>query len=297
MLTYNNSSHYRLNPPQSVSRIFSCSVSDAWDEKQPRNPHHLPNYIHATSFSPASFTPELFRQYIADGYKFTPCTFEPSTRREATFLHADLFVLDYDGGNHSIDTLLSHPVIAQSFLIYGTPSWREDAKRWRVVFCTAEPIDDIHRWRFAAAGLFLRCGDIGGLDRASMTPSQPYAGSRRALQVGHFAPNNTLSTATVDLLEMLGTPPPPPPAGPTRHSDRWDEFVRLVDSEMMRRGALRYTGDGWSNAIRCPFRKHQHDAHSPAAYWNKVTHSLTCHKCQTSWNCKDAGAAVGVTFE
>jgi hypothetical protein len=279
-----------------MSRQITYSLSEAWREKEPADPTAAHRWLWSDSFSPLSSSVEDFRDEVTSGFKFTPCAFQPHTRREDTFISSDLLVLDYDGGNHSLDGLLSHTMLSKATLIYPTPSWTEADKRWRVVFVLPETITDVTTWRYAAAGLYLRCAEIGGLDKASRVPSQPYAGSFKAAQFRHFWPKAELTHSAVDYLILLGTPPPPPPVGPITTSAKWTEYIKLIESELQRRGVKRYNAAGWSNAIQCPFKDHQHDNRAPATSWNNKTHCLTCHKCQQTWNALDAGRALGVEY-
>jgi hypothetical protein len=280
-----------------TTRQILYSLSGAWDEKTPLNPDASHNFIWSASFNPTLTTIHGLFQNITRGFKFSPCAFQRGTKREDTFISSDLLALDYDGGNHSLDALRAHPMISKATLIYPTPSWTEADKRWRVVFLLPDTVSDATTWRYAAAGLYLRCAEIGGLDKASRVPSQCYAGSRKAADLHYFSPDAALTFSALDYLIMLGTPPPPPPAGPVRSSDKWDEYIRLVESEMQRRGVKRYNAAGWSNAVRCPFKNHDHDAQSPAFSWNNVSHCGTCFKCQQTWNALDTGRAVGVRYE
>jgi hypothetical protein len=276
---------------------FFCSSSKAWDEKNPIDPEASHAVLWSGSFGPGTFNPWSLLEHIENGYKFTPCTFQKGSRREETFILGDLLVLDFDGGNHVLNTFADHPITSMAMLIYGTPSWNENNRRWRLVFRLSESIRDIQRWRYAAEGLFLRCSNLDGLDPASKKPTQPYAGSRRARAIGALNPGNVLSLSDVDYLVHIGTPPPPPPITTTYHSNRWDEFIHLLQCTMQERGATAFTRDGWSNAIRCPFKNHQHDAISPAGYWNRESHCFTCFKCSQTWNAKQTGEAVGVFYE
>jgi hypothetical protein len=283
-------------PPRDIRQV-AYSVSTAWDEKQPRNPEASHMWLRSTSFEPISTNLYYFFDRICRGYMFCPCAFEPHTRSNDTFISSDLLVLDFDAGNHSLEALDDHPLISKSTLIYPTPSWTEAAKRWRVVFVLPETLDNIQTWRYAAEGLYLRCCNLPGLDAASKKPAQPYAGSRKAVRNYRFWPDAVLSQLDLDYLVGIGTPPPPPPSLPTRHSGKWDEFIALLDREMERRGVVKYVRGGWSNAIRCPFKNHDNDAHSPAGYWNRDSHCFQCFKCSQTWNAKDTGRAVGVIYE
>lgn len=278
-----------------VQRVY-CSVSGAWDEKEPRDPEASHHFLHAASYNPFSMDLDFMLQFIVAGNRFTPCAFDHGNRSNDTFISSDMLVLDFDGGNHSLSALLDHPLISKAALIYPTPSWCEAAKRWRVILILPETITDIHTWRYAAEGLYLRCCNLLGLDAASKKPAQPYAGSHKAAALNYFAPHTSLTPLDLEYLITIGTPPPPPPSLPTRHSGKWDEFIALLDREMERRGVVKYVRGGWSNAVRCPFKNHDNDAHSPAGYWNRDSHCFQCFKCGQTWNAKDTGHAVGVEY-
>jgi len=276
---------------------FYASASRAWNEKTPLDPDASHSLLWSTSFSVQIFNPWTLLDHVADGFMFCPCAFQPHTRREDQFILGELLVLDFDKGNHTLNEFADHPLTSKAMLIYGTPSWSDRDRRWRVVFRLEDKIREVSRWRYAAEGLYLRCCDLGGIDPASKRPTQPYAGSRRARDIGAINPGNALAAHEVDYLVSVGTPPPPPPPSITRSSSRWNEFIHLLVCEMQHRGATAFSRDGWSNAIRCPFKTHQHDGVSPAAYWNRESHCLTCFKCGQTWNAKQTGEAVGVIYE
>lgn len=280
-----------------MTRLITYSLSQAWNEKEPVHADAAHAFLWSDSFKPVTSTVYELFEHIVQGHKFCPCAFDPHTRSNDTFISSDLLVLDFDGGNHSLSALCSHPLITKSAFVYATPSWCEAAKRWRVVLILPETITDIHTWRYAAEGLYLRCCNLLGLDAASKKPAQPYAGSHKAAALNYFAPHTSLTPLDLDYLIAIGTPPPPPPSLPTRHSGKWDEFIALLDQEMARRGVVKYVRGGWSNAVRCPFKNHDNDAHSPAGYWNRDSHCFQCFKCGQTWNAKDTGHAVGVIYE
>jgi hypothetical protein len=279
-----------------MSRQIVYSLSEAWAEKEPADPTASVQWLWSASFVPVKTDLYGLYENVVHGFKFSPCAFQKGTKREDTFVSSDLLALDYDGGNHSLEAMRAHPMLSKATLIYPTPSWTEADKRWRVVFVLPETITDVQTWRFAAAGLFLRCAEIGGLDKASRVPSQCYAGSYKAAEFHYFAPDAELTQSAVEYLIMLGTPPPPPLVGQLVHSAKWTEYIKLIEAELQRRGVKRYNAAGWSNAIQCPFKDHQHDNRAPATSWNNKTHCLTCHKCQQTWNALDAGRALGVEY-
>jgi hypothetical protein len=281
---------------ESATRTICYSLSRAWLEKEPIYPDASYAWIWSRSFSPNCNDITGLYEHICNGLKFTPCAYKPHSRGEDTFVSGDLLVLDFDGGNHDLSVLRSHQLISKAAIIYATPSWSPEAKRWRAVFVLPYTLTIEQDWRYAATGLYLRCSNLAGIDPASRKPAQPYAGSLKARVVSDFQPERTLSELDLNYLIALGTPPPPPPMPPVRQSETWDAFLSDLDAALKHWGVRRYNAKGFSNAIRCPMKNHENDHRSPAATWNHITHSLTCHKCQLSWNAKSTGEALGVEY-
>lgn len=61
-------------------------------------------------------------------------------------------------------------------------------------------------------------------------------------------------------------------------------------------GVNTYSGDGWSEAVPCPFQKHAHDDIRPAFGWHKKMHVGRCFKCGETWLTKDVAEALDIRW-
>jgi hypothetical protein len=62
-------------------------------------------------------------------------------------------------------------------------------------------------------------------------------------------------------------------------------------------GIHHYNGDGWSHAIPCLFKRHEHDDVRPASSWHQDMHIFHCHKCGETWLAKDVAVQLGMDWQ
>jgi hypothetical protein len=131
--------------------------------------------------------------HLLAGKAITVAHCEGNTRKNETFISAQLIALDCDH-NVSVADALNHPFIREyALLVYATASSAPDNYRTRIVFQLSEAIEGSERYRTIVAGLIRHLGlDI---DPASLKPVQPYFGSTNRLEEPHRNENAMLPLA------------------------------------------------------------------------------------------------------
>lgn len=140
------------------------------------------------SFVNEELIPEELVEKVSAGYCITAQhqhvhTQKPDGKKRA-FRHREHFIrgqhacLDYDNGNKSLDDLLGTPLIGRyAYAIHETPSSREDARKWRVLFLFDKPIGNRSKYAEATAALPWRF-KTAGIDTAMKDPMRFYYGAK-----------------------------------------------------------------------------------------------------------------------
>jgi hypothetical protein len=61
-------------------------------------------------------------------------------------------------------------------------------------------------------------------------------------------------------------------------------------------GVTKFDRDGWSNALRCPMKDHEHDDSSPGAGWNHEKKILKCFKCGSVYLAKEVAERLNIDW-
>jgi len=91
--------------------------------------------------------------------------------------------------------------------------------------------------------------------------------------------------------KVVTTPPP-------RDKELPADFLRAIEAALHAGG---YGADGWSKAMPCIFKQHEHDDNRPAAAWHREKNIYKCMKCseagQDFWLAKDVAARLGIRIQ
>jgi len=133
------------------------------------------------------------RQHVSTGGAFIPAAMTSSKRSSQAFLHADLAVVDIDGGL-SIDDFLRHELAFHAAWIYTTCSHKPNSgqDRFRIVFRLQERITDPEEYKRLLSALSSK---LGG-DRSCTDPCRLFYGNSNALHP-LFSPGKILSSELV----------------------------------------------------------------------------------------------------
>jgi len=61
-------------------------------------------------------------------------------------------------------------------------------------------------------------------------------------------------------------------------------------------GIDKWQNNRWSQAVRCPFKNHQHDDKQPAAHWHNEYNILHCYKCGVNYLTKQVALVLGINI-
>lgn len=88
---------------------------------------------------------KAFCKKLEQGYSWCPAIFTNGKRNKANWLEQMLFSVDIDGGNHSLDKLIARCELycIEPFIIHESFSSKPEARKWRVIFKTEEPITNL----------------------------------------------------------------------------------------------------------------------------------------------------------
>jgi len=247
---------------------------------------------YGSSFHPFEVTiPELI-QHIRAGKAFTLCSFMGHSRKKDQFVSGQLLGLDLDEGTHTIKDLLKIAFIKDNaFLLYPTPSSTPDTPKSRVLFVLDEPVTDLAEWEALQLRLLERFADLKP-DPACKDAARLFFGSD--LPGGAKGEDKVLSIAKVSNLqrqEIGGVSVITAAAPPSPNGELPPEFISTIEGQLKIGG---YNSDGFSAAIPCIFKNHEHDHTHPAAAWHRDNHFFKCFKCGETWNAKETGAQLGI---
>lgn len=91
-----------------------------------------------------TITEQEFCNKLEQGYTWCPGIFASNKRSNATWLEQSLFAVDIDGGNHSLESLLTicETQCIEPLIIHESFSSCSQDRRWRVIFKVEEPVYD-----------------------------------------------------------------------------------------------------------------------------------------------------------
>lgn len=131
-------------------------------------------------------TLELLREWIGRGYAFIPVAMNSEHRSSEAFMHADLAVVDIDGGL-TLEAFAQQPLAASALFLYTTPSHRPETHRFRVVFRLPQRVSDPATYK-AIVTLLIR--QLGG-DKSCTDPCRLFYGCSHGKQQ-LLAPDSSL---------------------------------------------------------------------------------------------------------
>lgn len=124
-----------------------------------------PERIGGARWFSSSLTLNEFNRHVLSGRSFAVGVYRNNQRKASNFQSSQIIGLDFDEGNHALETLINHPITGRGALIYASPSWREDCKKWRVVFVLDEQITNAGRYVDLLKRLLSAVSkDLDGLD-------------------------------------------------------------------------------------------------------------------------------------
>lgn len=281
-----DASRFVVSMLQSTDRI-KVSLSHGFHNKTPLN-----QSAWAHDWQAIDITPEVLVQHVKHGKAFCPAYLSSDHRTSENFVQAEILPHDLDHAGLDVDDLLQIPFIRQyAFFIYRTPSWTPEAPRCRVLYRLDQPITRLETYKHYASKLLFEFGEID-IDKCSKVPVQIFFGSTQPNY--YFNPDAFLPLAVLDAM-----PEPTRKADPIRLSSKaavetFDLQAYFTEIERAL-GVTHYNGNGWSNAVPCPFHEHEHDDTRPRASWNRNGNFLHCLKCQRSYNASKTGAALHIS--
>lgn len=109
-------------------------------------------WSHATyRFENLELTPDDFIDMVRSGFAF--CASLKGPRKSKNFLGMQVLAVDVDSGL-TIENVLANPFFQKfGWFIYTTPSHRQDAPRFRIVFLMERPIETEQRMKLAYTGI------------------------------------------------------------------------------------------------------------------------------------------------
>lgn len=159
------------------------------------------------SFQPVTDTPAALFSHILNGGAFSVGHFQGNTRKNETFISAQLIPVDLDD-NVSVADALASPFIRQyAALVYPTPTScvvteknPSGGHRTRILFVLSEPVETVERFRALARGV---CEYVGlNADESSYKPAQPYFGSTSRVEQPYSNPGALLPLAVAGALTV-----------------------------------------------------------------------------------------------
>lgn len=137
-----------------MSDRFSISINPRIHNKPPQwEPEFADHWQQVTA------TVDDLRDLIRRGTAFIPAAMNSSHRSSAAFLHADLVVVDIDGGM-DLEAFAAHELSASALLLYTTASHqdRPGAHRFRVIFRLKQRIHDPELYKALVTDLIRELG-------------------------------------------------------------------------------------------------------------------------------------------
>jgi hypothetical protein len=152
--------------------LIRCGISRAFHNKELVSGDAR---AFGNSFIPSEITPEKLITHILAGRAWTPGYFDGCTRKNDTFIQAELIALDFDE-NVSVAQCVAVPFIRQyALLIHPSASSSPEKYKTRVIFRTDAPMTDPEQYRLYAMAI---CRHLGlPADPVSYKPAQLYYGS------------------------------------------------------------------------------------------------------------------------
>lgn len=147
---------------------------------------------YADNWQPLDCTITELQELIGRGYAFIPAAMNSEHRSSEAFVHADLVVIDVDGGL-SLEAFAEHPLAASAAFLYTTHSHTPEKHRFRVVFRLPRRVSDPVLYK-AAVTLLIR--QLGG-DRSCSDPCRLFYGSSHGQQTV-FSPETALPDSLLD---------------------------------------------------------------------------------------------------
>ena len=192
------------NPPtvDLNQRLIHVGLSEAFNDKRLRP--GAPGAF-GQSFKQCETTLDAFVDHVLAGKANVPARFKGNTRRNDTFISADVLALDMElpaERDVTIAEALAIPFVRDhALLIHPTASSGEVTsnnphgyKRIRLYFLASEAIEGLERARTLFRALAAATG-MRGVDASSFKPTQPYFGSTNRIET----PYVNLSAPPVDL--------------------------------------------------------------------------------------------------
>jgi hypothetical protein len=176
------------------------------------------------------------RQHVSTGGAFIPAAMTSSKRSSQAFRHADLAVIDIDGGL-SIDDFLRHELASHAAWIYTTCSHQSGSgsDRFRIVFRLPERITDPEQYKQILNAL---SSELGG-DKSCTDPCRLFYGNSAALHP-LFSPDRTLSS---EVTRELGSKHHRAPIQKQNATAEYNE-ITIAQAEYVLEHVLEGTADG-----------------------------------------------------
>lgn len=127
-----------------------------------------------------SISEEQFKSALENGQAWCPGIFANGKRCKPNWLKQQLFVADIDNGNLAFEqiTYLCDRECIEPFIVHESFSSKPDAKKWRVIFRTAEVITDANKATsigLALAGIFNSDKSVAEVSRLLYGGNKPVA--------------------------------------------------------------------------------------------------------------------------
>lgn len=172
-------------PPAGNSRreLIRCGLSQAFHNKELTSGDKR---AFGNSFIPSETTPQALIAHILSGKAWTPGYFKGNSRKNETFIQAELIALDFDE-NVSVADCIAVPFIRDyAMLVHPSASSSAEKYKTRVIFRTDAPMTDPEQYRLYVMAIGRHLG-LPDLDPISYKPAQLYFGSTNRIEKPIFS--------------------------------------------------------------------------------------------------------------
>lgn len=261
----------------SVYAPATLAISDHFHNKQSLRGGAWP---FGNGWQTVEMTQREIVKHLTAGHALCVAALADDHRAETSFQSAQIIGIDFDHADYT--TVITHQLVRDyAFLAYQTASHTDAAPRCRVLFQLDQPIDDPELYVTYVQRIRHRLEQFDS-DGTTIACVQIFFGST---QPGRWTPRNEQFLPVYDVLDALPDAPAPAPGRTaqnvaiTQTITTDDALTSAIEAAL---GVTGYQANGWSHAVRCPVRTHEHDDKAPAAYWNHEKRIFKCFKCAAS---------------